>query len=131
MRVRLIAIATILLLTTGRAPTATAETPVIAGWVERISMPVQSLVFEAKLDTGADSSSLNGRNIERFRQVGQSMVRFELIDDSGKTVKIEAPVVRRVKVRRAGNEGDSRAVVRLNVCVGGQVGRRIHSRGSR
>ena len=95
--------------------------PITAGWIERISLPDNALVFEAKLDTGADSSSLNGRNVERFRKAGQSCVRFDLVDDAGKNTRIEAPVVRAVRVKRSGTVGDSRAVVRIKVCVGGDT----------
>lgn len=105
----------------GVCQVAASSEAVIAGWIERVSLPDKSLVFEAKLDTGADSSSLNGHDIERFRQGGQSFLRFVLSDDGGKSVKIEAPVVRLVRVKRAGTESDSRAVVRLKVCVGGKI----------
>lgn len=95
--------------------------PIVAGWIERISFPDKGLLFEAKLDTGADTSSINGRNIERFRKDGRSFVRFEIVDDTGKTVQVEEAVVRRVRVKRAGGNDDSRAVVRLKVCVGGKI----------
>lgn len=95
--------------------------PVVAGWIERISFPDRGLLFEAKLDTGADSSSINGRNLEQFRKDNRSYVRFDLIDDTGKTVQIEGPLVRTVRIRRAGGKLDKRAVVRLKVCVGGKV----------
>ena len=98
-----------------------AAAPVVAGWIERISFPDQGLLFEAKLDTGADSSSLNGRNVKMFRKAGRSFVTFDIVDDTGKTAHVEEPVVRRVRVKRAGGENDSRAVVRLKVCVGGKV----------
>lgn len=101
-------------------PTATAQ-PVVAGWIERITLPEKGLVFEAKLDTGADSSSLNGHKIERFRRAGGSFVRFEMSDDTGKSIAVEAPVVRRVRIKRSGSDDDSRAVVRLKVCVGGMI----------
>lgn len=101
-----------------QAPTSSS---IVAGWIERINLPDHAMVFEAKLDTGADNSSVNGRNIERFRREGLSYIRFALFDDSGKFVPIEAPVVRTVKVKRSGLDGDSRPVIRLKVCVGGLI----------
>jgi len=103
------------------APDARAAEPVIAGWIERISLTEKSLVFDAKLDTGADSSSLNGRDIERFRRGGRPFARFALTDDSGRSVRLDAPVVRMVRIRRAGADSDRRAVVRLKVCVAGVI----------
>jgi hypothetical protein len=93
----------------------------IAGWIERISLPDQGMIFDAKLDTGADSSALNGKNVERYSKGSQSFVRFRMTDDSGKSVQLEAPVRRVVRIKRSGNGGDSRPVVQLKVCVAGQT----------
>lgn len=103
-----------------RAQEARLPSIVVAGWIERVSFPDHAIDFEAKLDTGADSSSVHGRGIELFQREGKRFVRFTLTDDSGKSVQIEAPVARSVKVKRAGSDLDSRPVVRLNVCVGDQ-----------
>jgi hypothetical protein len=100
---------------------AKATEPVVAGWIERISLPEHALVFEAKLDTGADTSSLNGQDIERFRRAGRPFVRFTLTDDAGTSKRIEAPVNRVVRIRRAGSSSDRRVVIRLRTCVGGIV----------
>lgn len=98
---------------------ARASEPVVAGWIERVSLTEESLVFDAKLDTGADSSSLNGRDIVRFRRGGRPFARFELTDDGGRTVRLEAPVVRVVRIKRAGADSHRRVAVRLKVCVAG------------
>lgn len=95
--------------------------PIVAGWIERISFPDQKLLFEAKLDSGADSSSINGRNVEMFHKAGRSFVKFDVVDDAGASVHLEMPLVRRVRIRRAGGKLDHRAVVRLKVCVGGKM----------
>jgi hypothetical protein len=96
-------------------------TPIVAGWIERISFPDQKLLFEAKLDSGADSSSINGRNVEMFHKAGRSFVKFDVVDDAGTNVHLEVPLVRQARIRRAGGKLDHRAVVRLKVCVGGKV----------
>ncbi len=100
------------------APTEATE-PAVAGWIERISLPGHALFFDAKLDTGADTSSLNGQYIERFRRGGRPFVRFTLTDDAGTSKRIEAPVNRIVRIKRAGSTSNRRVVVRLRVCVGG------------
>lgn len=119
------AIALLSILMTSLSSSASAQGDaaqlIVAGWIERISIPDQGLVFEAKLDTGADSSSVHGTNVDRFRRAGVSLVRFDIVDDTGKLARIEAPIVRRVRVKRSGSDGDSRPVVRLTVCVGGRM----------
>jgi hypothetical protein len=116
VRFAAIAVASVL---TVPAQGARASEAVVAGWIERVSLTEKSLVFDAKLDTGADSSSLNGRDIVRFRRGGRPFARFMLTDDGGRTVRLEAPVVRVVRIKRAGADSHRRVAVRLKVCVAG------------
>lgn len=102
-------------------PDALRAEPVVAGWIERVSLPDQNLTFEAKLDTGADTSSVNARNVRIDPGRGRPRVRFELTDDAGRTVPVEVPLVRQVRIRRAGAPTESRPVVQLRVCVAGQT----------
>lgn len=95
--------------------------PVVAGWIERVSLPEHNLTFEAKLDTGADTSSVNARNIRIDPGRGRPRVRFDLTDDAGRTVLVETALVRQVRIRRAGAPTESRPVVQLRVCVAGQT----------
>lgn len=103
------------------APQAAHAEPVIAGWIERVNLPDQGLIFEAKLDTGADTSSVNARNVRIDQGRGRPQVHFELTDDAGRTVAVAAALVRQVRIRRAGAPTESRPVVSLRVCVAGQT----------
>lgn len=94
---------------------------VVAGWIERVALPERGLELEAKLDTGADTSSVDAREIERFRKGGARYARFTIAAGDGRAVRIEAPVVRRAAIRRAGAEKDRRLVVLLRLCFAGQV----------
>ncbi|MDW6093175.1 ATP-dependent zinc protease family protein [Vibrio rhizosphaerae] len=113
---------------------------VILGQVERISIESIKQKFDARVDTGAATSSLDATDIEEFERNGKNWVRFHLSgrgeqDDaqvadkknaSDKTAKpedkdnwIEAPVVRYVKIRQAStSESERRAVVELWISVG-------------
>jgi hypothetical protein len=75
--------------------------------------------FKARIDTGATTSSINARNIKLFRKGGKRWVRFEINGKSGQRVRMELPVVRRVRIKRFGQESKSRSVVRLGLCMGG------------
>ncbi|GEK74294.1 MULTISPECIES: retropepsin-like aspartic peptidase RloA3 [Halomonas] len=93
------------------------------GWVESVTLMPWNLPFEAKLDSGALTSSLDARDIERFERDGEAWVRFRLQfddDDNGETfaMTLERPRVRRLTVRGAGGT-DDRPVVLLDVCVDG------------
>lgn len=103
---------------------ALAEAPDrTVGWVESVTLMPWNLPFEAKLDSGALTSSLDARDIERFERDGESWVRFRLQfddEDKGETfaMTLERPRVRRLTVRGAGGT-DERPVVLMDVCVDG------------
>lgn len=83
--------------------------------------------FNARVDTGAATSSLNAANIEEFERNGKKWVRFHLSENMKDTLKdhwIEAPVTRYVKIRQSTqNETERRPVVSLWISVG-----KIHER---
>ena len=95
------------------------------GWVEKAELKPWDIMVKAKLDSGAPTSSLDARDIERFEKDGEDWVRFrfEMEDEeSGETVSedVERPLYRRLAVRGAGGR-DERPVVLLNLCVGDTV----------
>lgn len=106
---------------------ADSRTPgkVIAGYVEKITLKPWNLVVKAKLDTGAMTSSINAPDVERFDRDGESWVRFSLeietVDGELKTVSVERPVVRQVRIRTAAaDDPERRPVVELDLCLNGQ-----------
>ena len=102
---------------------ATHSEPAIYGWIETVTFPQAGLQLEAKLDTGAETSSLDARDIEAFTRDDEPWVRFRLEGDrQGEAASqwVERPVLRRVKVRGAGGV-DHRYVIRLQLCIGHQA----------
>ncbi|MEZ5729126.1 MAG: RimK/LysX family protein [Burkholderiaceae bacterium] len=90
----------------------------VAGWIENASIPGTPLHFRAKLDTGADNSSIGADAISVFERDGHGRVRFTLTDDDGNRIELERPVLRRARIKRSGHSGDERIVVELPVCIG-------------
>ncbi|GAB3215531.1 ATP-dependent zinc protease family protein [Pseudaeromonas pectinilytica] len=94
----------------------------IWGLVETICLATEGVQLEAKLDTGADTSSLDARDIQAFDREGEPWVRFRVEgvrDSQAVSQLVERPVERRVKVRSASGS-DSRYVVRMRVMFGSQ-----------
>ena len=92
----------------------------VYGWVEDVLIdPVHTLKLPAKLDTGADTTSLDARNIRRSRRDGEDYVRFIVTEpQTGQSVELEKPFVRAVRIKGHGSEGARRVVVRMRICIG-------------
>lgn len=90
----------------------------VAGWLERAKLVPGEVVMQAKLDTGADTSSLHAAAIQHFERDGKPWVAFNVVGRDGRSVRTERPVVRTARVRSALGEGQSRPTVRLGICIG-------------
>lgn len=101
------------------APAGAEEERDLFGWVERVVLTRVGFELKAKLDTGAETSSLDAIHIKRFRRRGESWVRFTIEDpESDQEVELERPLIRRVKIKRHEGEPQRRSVVELEVCLG-------------
>lgn len=104
-----------LILTPPPAGSTEAQT---VGWVERVKIGEQGFLVEAKLDTGADSSSLNAQNIHVYSRERRFWVRFEVTNYRWETARFDLPVRRFVKIKRHGGKSVERPVVAIDICVG-------------
>ncbi|MGD8407865.1 MAG: RimK/LysX family protein [Thiohalophilus sp.] len=93
----------------------------IIGWVEPVNIPYRGtdLHFSAKIDTGADYSSIDVESLELVSRGDQTWVRFELEDDDGHLAMIEEPLYKMTKVKRKGSASQPRVVVLLDICLNG------------
>jgi len=93
----------------------------IIGEVESISFLKQNVQLDARIDTGATTSSLRAINIEHYERDGKKWVRFEMPttkDPKGKWIKVERPLARIIPVKRHGAEPLHRPVVSMLVSIG-------------
>ncbi|CAM3972173.1 RimK/LysX family protein [Vreelandella rituensis] len=100
------------------------DTKTIVGRNEWIGLPVIGTYLKARVDSGANTSSLSAREISRFERDGENWVRFKLalteedvVVDSQRDEWIEAPVERRVRVIQASGD-ESRPVISLLMTLG-------------
>lgn len=89
-----------------------------AGLVERVRVEPSGLIVDAKLDTGADNSSIHASDIVRFKRRGESWVRFRIVGPKGGSETIERPLVRIARIKRPTGKSQKRPVVMLGICLG-------------
>jgi len=93
----------------------------VYGWREKIQLNDVAEVLQAKLDTGALTSSIHAEEKELFERDGKKWVRFIVTDPGSKKpirTRVEAPLVRIARIKEPGGESISREVVRLNFQIG-------------
>jgi len=94
----------------------------IVGWIERARLMQPDVHLKAKLDTGADTSSLDVEIVKKFRKDNRRWVRFRLIDrETGEEHIIVRERIRTVSIVMHDGERQSRPVVRMKICIAGRI----------
>lgn len=89
-----------------------------AGWIEKAVVYPHEIVLHAKLDTGAQTSSIHAPDVEYFERNSELWARFPITNKDIETVMIEAPVVRESKIKRHFGNRQKRTVIELDICIG-------------
>jgi hypothetical protein len=98
------------------APTEGAE---VLGWIERVVVEDAGFAVEAKLDTGADHSSLSATNIRRVRVGDKRYVRYSVRHpETGELLSIRSPYLRNTRIRSHSGVSQRRRVVEMTICLG-------------
>lgn len=99
------------------APSAYAD-KVISGWVEPVRLNGDEFIIDAKIDTGADNSSINLVNHTHYEKNGQRWVRFYLSNHIGNTIEIDRPIIKTTKIKMKNGDKQERDVIELDLCLG-------------
>ncbi|CAD5106572.1 retropepsin-like aspartic peptidase RloA2 [Zestomonas carbonaria] len=118
--------ALVVLLTLIALPVLAAE-PTLYGRYEYIRLPELKQTFKSKLDTGALTSSLSARDIERFERDGEEWVRFKLATKGADGTVYEHRISRISKIKSRAEEEDEeitpeaarRPVIDMQMCLDG------------
>ena len=92
----------------------------IFGWVEHVLVGESQLDMRAKLDTGADTSSMHATKIRRFRSSDRKLwVEFRLTDEaSDRTIRFKKKLVRYAYIKEHEGPSQKRPVVNVTICLG-------------
>ena len=89
----------------------------VVGWVENVKVYPGDIVVRAKLDTGAQTSSLYCHCITPEKKDGEQWVSFKITNHEGETVAVRRKVERVAIIKRHFGESQERMVIRLGVCL--------------
>ncbi len=94
---------------------------ILLGAVENVRITPPDLVSIARIDSGAETSSIDARDIEAFERDGENWVKFNFVDRSNNSVHpIEAKVLKHVKIKQSSQDETSerRIVIQLKINIG-------------
>lgn len=98
--------------------TVTAAEKQLIGWIETVVVSTEGAAMVAKIDTGADFSSLNAEIIRNFRRNQDQWLEFSFYDQSGTRHTLEREVQRTAKIKLKRGGYQARPVVTLQLCLG-------------
>lgn len=98
---------------------APPDSKTILGEIEYVHLDPPGLEFTARIDTGAQTSSLNAHDIVEFERDGKPFVKFNVIHPStGERIELTRRLRRHVRVKERGDrESQRRPVVRMHVAL--------------
>ena len=100
-------------------PAVASDEKQVIGWVEKVQLLPGKITVHAKIDTGADHSSLNVDELTEFIRHGERWVRFSVPSQLTDEITIERAVYRYARVKQKGAAPQKRPVVLLGVCLAG------------
>lgn len=95
-----------------------ADSDKTIGWIEEVHIPAQDITFTAKIDTGADHTSIHAKDVEIYEQDSLKRVKFTLENKQGASRQFDLPLVRIANIKRKRAEPIQRPVVSMDLCVG-------------
>lgn len=113
----LLALPLVLLFSTGTQFAQPNSDKITVGWIEKVRVFPESFLVEAKIDTGADNSSLNVSELSEFMREGKRWVRFAVRTMEGGKLYFEKPVSRYARIKRKGTQPQRRPVVQFDLCL--------------
>ena len=92
----------------------------VVGQLEQVWLQNLELALPGRIDTGAETASLDARNIELFERNGRRWVRFEILHpETGEPMPLERKLKRMVVIVQSNTaEPERRPVIKLGVTIG-------------
>jgi len=102
----------------GLSGQVTATDLITVGWLEEVQVDNSEYWLKAKLDTGADNSSINAEEVTEFLKDGKSWVKFSIQNAWNKKHIIIKPVLKTSRIKMKNGGVQKRLVIELKVRLG-------------
>jgi hypothetical protein len=98
----------------------TEPSKMVVGRQEQVWLEDIQLALPARVDTGAETASLDAHNIELFERNSKRWVRFEIVHpDTGEALQLERKLKRTVSIIQSNtSEAERRPVIKLGITIG-------------
>ncbi|MDE2387515.1 MAG: ATP-dependent zinc protease [Betaproteobacteria bacterium] len=105
--------------TSAQGSATKVDSKTVLGAIENVHLDPPGLEFSARIDTGAQTSSLNALDITEFERDGKPFVKFNLIHpQSGEKIELTRRLRGHVRVKElGGREALRRPIVRMRVVL--------------
>ncbi|MDH5516647.1 MAG: RimK/LysX family protein [Gammaproteobacteria bacterium] len=102
---------------------AQAETTdkTIIGWIETVRIMPEKFELTAKIDSGADNSSLDVISWKTYSHQDEEWIRFDVINNNEDTITFERPLEGYTLIKRKRAEPVERPVVSMKLCIGNHI----------
>lgn len=92
----------------------------VVGRMEKVWLPNLELELAARVDTGAETASLDARDIEKFERNGERWVRFSIVNPkTEELIDVERKLTRTVSIVQSNSdESERRPVIKLSIMLG-------------
>ncbi|MEH6616778.1 MAG: ATP-dependent zinc protease [Porticoccus sp.] len=91
----------------------------IVGGVESVVVEPSGFKYEARIDTGAGSSSIHAENIQLIERDGKRYVQFSLLNpETHEPIELERRLRRKVLIKQQEGEWERRYVIKLWLTLG-------------
>ena len=97
----------------------------MVGWLEKVGLGSNGFSVEAKIDTGADNSSVNALKPQVYLKQDTEWVVFSLKNKEGQEIQIDKPIEHRTRIKMKNGDSQERIVIKMDVCLAG-INKQVH-----
>ncbi len=92
----------------------------VVGELEKLYLAVPGIILDARIDSGATTSSLHASNIQRFERDGEDWVRFDILNpQTEENITLERKLSRNARIIQSNtDDAERRPVIELPFVIG-------------